>query len=97
MVNDYVHSAVHREIGWPAEARRTGMDMAEWMSAYVGPYVAQVVVSGRYPMFTRTVREARVSHLPPADRFQYGLDHVLDGVAAGLPARGDDRPVVAAD
>lgn len=64
MVNDYVHSAVHRKIGWLAEARRTGMDMAEWMSAYVEPYVAQVVVSGRYPMFTRTVREAKVSRLP---------------------------------
>ncbi|WP_433613038.1 TetR/AcrR family transcriptional regulator [Prescottella agglutinans] len=86
MVSDYTYSAVHREIGWLEQARRTGMDMAQWMSGYVGPYVAQVAASGEYPMFERTIREARVPHLPPGERFRYGLDRVLDGVAAGLPA-----------
>lgn len=85
MLSDYTHSAVHREIGWLEQARRTGMDMAEWMSRYVGPYVAEVVASGRYPMFTRTIRQARVPHLPPEERFRYGLAHVLDGIAACLP------------
>lgn len=85
MVSDYTHSAVHREIGWLEQARRTGMDMARWMSGYVGPYVAEVVASGEYPMFERTIREAQVPHLPPGERFRYGLDRVLDGVAAGLP------------
>lgn len=86
MVDDYAHSAVHREIGWLEQARRTGMDIAQWMSGYVGPYVAQVVESGRYPMFARSIRQARVPHLTPEDRFRYGLDHVLNGIAAGLPA-----------
>lgn len=88
MVSDYTHSAVHREIGWQEQARRTGMDMAQWMSAYVGPYVAEVVASGKYPMFNRSIGEARVPHLPPGERFRYGLDRVLDGVAAGLPGGG---------
>ncbi|MGV9610972.1 TetR/AcrR family transcriptional regulator [Nocardia xishanensis] len=86
MLSDYAHSAVHREIGWLEQARRTGMDMAQWMSGYVGPYVAEVVVSGRYPMFTRSIEQARVPHLPPEQRFRYGLAHVLNGIAAGLPA-----------
>jgi AcrR family transcriptional regulator len=86
MVSDYAHSAVHREIGWLEQARRTGMDMAQWMSGYVGPYVAQIIDSGQYPMFTRSIRQARVPHLPPEERFRYGLDHVLNGIAAGLPA-----------
>ncbi|WP_159840130.1 TetR/AcrR family transcriptional regulator [Nocardia sp. CY41] len=86
MLSDYTHSAVHREIGWLEQARRTGMDMAQWMSGYVGPYVAQVVASGQYPMFTRSIQQARVPHLLPEERFRYGLSHVLNGIAAGLPA-----------
>ncbi|MEU4343540.1 TetR/AcrR family transcriptional regulator [Nocardia sp. NPDC023852] len=87
MVSDYAHSAVHREIGWLEEARRTGMDMAEWMSGYVGPYVARIVACGQYPMFNRSIRQARIPHLPPEARFRYGLDHVLNGIAAGLPGQ----------
>ncbi|WP_327111554.1 TetR/AcrR family transcriptional regulator [Nocardia sp. NBC_01730] len=87
MVSDYAHSAVHREIGWLEEARRTGMDMAQWMSGYVGPYVARIVACGQYPMFNRSIRQARIPHLPPEARFRYGLDHVLNGIAASLPAQ----------
>ncbi|GAA0409577.1 TetR family transcriptional regulator [Acrocarpospora corrugata] len=85
MLSDYVNSAVHREIGWLDEARRTGMDMRRWMTAYVGPHIRRVLDSGEYPMFNRSIMEARVPHLPPEDRFRYGLDRVLDGIAAGLP------------
>ncbi|MEV4754094.1 TetR/AcrR family transcriptional regulator [Micromonospora sp. NPDC049559] len=85
MVGDYVASAVRDEIGWLDQARRTGMDRRRWMGEYVGPYVRQVVESGRYPMFNRTIREGRLAHLPPDARFQYGLDRVLNGIAAALP------------
>ncbi|MEE6258815.1 TetR/AcrR family transcriptional regulator [Plantactinospora sonchi] len=84
MVGDYVASAVRDEIGWLDQARRTGMDRAQWMGEYVGPYVRHVVESGRYPMFNRAIREGRVAHLSPDARFQYGLDHVLNGIAAAL-------------
>lgn len=92
MLDDYAHSAVHREIGWLDQARHTGMDIAQWMSGYVGPYVARIVESGRYPMFTRTIREARVPHLTPEERFRYGLERVLDGIAAALPAETGTLP-----
>ncbi|WP_329089645.1 TetR/AcrR family transcriptional regulator [Streptosporangium sp. NBC_01469] len=85
MLNDYTNSATLREIGWIEEARRTGMDMKQWMHEYVGPYVQAVVASGKYPMFNRSILEARVPHMPPEARFQYGLDRVLNGIAAGLP------------
>lgn len=84
MVGDYVASAVRDEIGWLDQARHTGLDRAQWMASYVGPYVQRVVESGRYPMFSRSIREGRLAHLPPDERFQYGLDRVLNGVAAAL-------------
>ncbi|MEV4124382.1 TetR/AcrR family transcriptional regulator [Nocardia sp. NPDC049707] len=85
MVSDYTYGAVQREIGWLDQARATGMDMAEWMSGYVGPYVAQIISTEQYPMFTRSIRESQVPHLPPEERFRYGLDRVLKGIAANLP------------
>jgi AcrR family transcriptional regulator len=85
MVGNYVDSAVRDEIGWLEHARHTGMDRRQWMAEYVGPYVSQVVASGKYPMFTRNIREGRLSHQPPDERFQYGLNHVLDAIAASLP------------
>jgi len=45
--------------------------------------------SGRYPRFTRVIIEAETPHA--ADRqdraFEAGLERVLDGLAAHLPAR----------
>lgn len=84
MVSDYVASAVRDEIGWIDHARRTGMDRKQWMAEYVGPYVKHVVDAGTYPMFNRTIREGRLSHMSPGARFQYGLNHVLNGIAATL-------------
>jgi AcrR family transcriptional regulator len=84
MVSAYVVGAVREEIGWLDQARSTGMDMKQWMTWYVGPYVKHIVETGAYPMFNRIIREARLPHLPAETRFQQGLDHVLDSVAAVL-------------
>lgn len=84
MLNDYVQGAVRREIGWLDEARRSGLDPDRWKRDYIGPYVRQIVESGDYPLFSRSLRESRVAHLPPAERFRHGLDHVLDGIGAHL-------------
>lgn len=84
MVNDYVHSAIRREIGWLEEARRTGLDPERWKRDYIGPYVRQVVESGAYPLFRRSVLESGTAHLAPAERFQRGLDLVLNGIGAQI-------------
>ncbi|MEQ4716809.1 TetR/AcrR family transcriptional regulator [Nonomuraea sp. B19D2] len=82
MLNDYVNSAVRREIGWLEEARRTGLDPERWKRDYIGPYVRQVVESGAFPLFSRSVLDSRTAHLTPDERFQHGLDRILDAIAA---------------
>ncbi|MFI6925196.1 TetR/AcrR family transcriptional regulator [Nonomuraea spiralis] len=84
MVDDYVHSVVRREIGWLEEARRTGLDAESWKRDYIGPYVRQVVASGAYPMFSRSVLESATAHLAATERFQHGLDRVLNGIGAQI-------------
>ncbi|MGA4992694.1 TetR/AcrR family transcriptional regulator [Nonomuraea bangladeshensis] len=86
MLNDYVHSAIRREIGWLEEARRTGLDPERWKRDYMGPYVRQVVESGAFPLFNRTVLDSRTAHLAPEERFRHGLDRVLDAIAALIPS-----------
>uniref|UniRef100_UPI003F491561 TetR/AcrR family transcriptional regulator n=1 Tax=Nonomuraea bangladeshensis TaxID=404385 RepID=UPI003F491561 len=86
MLNDYVHSAIRREIGWLEEARRTGLDPERWKRDYMGPYVRQVVESGAFPLFNRTVLDSRAAHLAPEERFRHGLDRVLDAIAALIPS-----------
>lgn len=87
LVNGYVQSFVRAEVGWAEEARRTGVDMRQWMDD-IGPYVAKIFATGRYPMFAQLIQETRTPHMEPDARFQYGLDRVLDSIAASLP----DRP-----
>jgi hypothetical protein len=48
----------------------------------MGPYVRQVVESGAFPLFNRSVLDSRTAHLAPEERFRYGLDRILDAIAA---------------
>ncbi|MEV4256320.1 TetR/AcrR family transcriptional regulator [Spirillospora sp. NPDC049652] len=86
MVNDYVHSAVRREIGWLEEARRSGLEPARWKRDYMGPYVQQIVESGAFPMFNRSLLDSRTTRLAPEERFRHGLDRILDAIAALIPS-----------
>ncbi|MEV4248289.1 TetR/AcrR family transcriptional regulator [Streptosporangium canum] len=89
MLNDYVHGAIRREIGWLEEARRTGLDSERWKRDYIGPYVRRVVESGAFPLFNRSILDSRTGHLAPEERFRRGLDRVLDAIAAFPVASGD--------
>jgi AcrR family transcriptional regulator len=86
MLNDYLHSAIRNEIGWLEEARRTGLDSERWKRDYMGPYVRQVVESGAFPLFNRSVLDSRTAHLTPEERFRHGLDRILDAIAALIPS-----------
>ncbi|RFU37973.1 TetR/AcrR family transcriptional regulator [Actinomadura logoneensis] len=86
MLNDYVHSAIRREVGWLEEARRTGLDPERWKRDYMGPYVRQVVESGAFPLFSRSILDSRTARLDPEERFRHGLDRVLDAIAALMPS-----------
>jgi hypothetical protein len=52
------------------------------------PYIESLVESGRYPLLTRAVLDAQVSH--DLDRskhgFDLGLERVLDGLATMIPS-----------
>jgi AcrR family transcriptional regulator len=66
--------------------RRSGLAQEEWMETQV-PYISSLIESGRYPLVTRVVLDARTPHDP--DRlehgFELGLERVLDGLATMLP------------
>ncbi|XRQ15081.1 TetR/AcrR family transcriptional regulator, partial [Actinomadura welshii] len=83
VLTGYVESAVREEIGRAAEARRSGVTAAEWMTRN-SPYVRRLLDSGEYPMLTKIVLEARQPHLGPGEQFRYGLERVLDCVAAAF-------------
>ena len=66
--------------------RRSGLEQEAWMQTQV-PYIESLIDSGRYPLLTRVVLDARAPHDP--DRlehgFDLGLERVLDGLATMLP------------
>ncbi|GAA4912786.1 TetR/AcrR family transcriptional regulator [Streptomonospora salina] len=84
VLNGYVEGAARDEAGWAEEVRRSGLGETDWMMRS-GPYVDRLVESGEYPVFSKIVADARGPHLSRDDRFQYGLDRVLDCIAAALP------------
>ncbi|MFD0904439.1 TetR/AcrR family transcriptional regulator [Actinomadura sediminis] len=87
ILTGYVESAVREEISQAEEVRRSGLTPAEWM-ARSSPRVQRLVESGEYPMFTKIVLEARQPHLAAGDQFRYGLELVLDCVAAAISSPG---------
>jgi hypothetical protein len=48
--------------------------------------VRQVVESGAFPLFSRSVLDSRTAHLTPGERFQHDLDRILDAIAALVPS-----------
>jgi AcrR family transcriptional regulator len=84
LFTSYVFGFVRNEVGWDEEARRTGVTREQWMTE-VGPYVRQLVDSGRYPMFARVIRETDAEFHTADARFEAGLRRVLNSI--GVRAR----------
>ncbi|MEV0668324.1 TetR/AcrR family transcriptional regulator [Actinomadura luteofluorescens] len=84
MLNGYVERTVRGEIEWMREMRQSGMTPERWMMQSA-PYVRELLDTGRYPMFERIVKDARLPHMSGEDQFRYGLQRVLDCIAAVLP------------
>ena len=110
LLNSYVEGAVREEISSAEEVRRSGLSEPEW-TARSYPRIRQLVESGEYPIFSKIVLESRQPRLSREDQFRYGLERVLDFIAAALPAsagppagairrgpptaHGDETPAVA--
>jgi AcrR family transcriptional regulator len=84
MLNGYVEGTVREENSAAEAVRRSGLSEPEWM-ARSGPYVDRLVKSGKHPILTKIVMEARRPHLSRDDQFRHGLQRVLDCIAAALP------------
>jgi len=93
----YVTGFVREEAAWIEEERRTGTTREQWM-ARSGPYIRHILDSGDYPVFSKIVLYARQPHMDDDERFAYGLERVLDAIAAALPrsagATEDSDPLV---
>ncbi|WP_246083668.1 TetR/AcrR family transcriptional regulator C-terminal domain-containing protein [Nonomuraea diastatica] len=88
MLNGYIEGTVREEISSAREFRRSGLSESEWMTRS-SPRVHQLLESGDYPIFSKIVMEARRPHLSRDDQFRYGLQRVLDCIAATLPSTAE--------
>jgi AcrR family transcriptional regulator len=83
----FVRGYVMSELAEQEATRRSGLDWEAWMASRAA-YAHTIIESGQYPRLTRFMLEAEGPHDPNrAERgFALGLDRVLDGFAAFLPA-----------
>ncbi|WP_406343600.1 TetR/AcrR family transcriptional regulator C-terminal domain-containing protein [Streptomyces sp. NBC_01578] len=80
-VHAYVLGSVAAQQALRRAEQRTGLSEEEWQRS-VGPYISEVLAAGEHPMLARRVLEAE--ELDPDVEFTFGLDCVLDGLAARL-------------
>jgi AcrR family transcriptional regulator len=81
----FVRGAVVGELAEQEARRRTKLTAQQWQ-AWMSPYVAALMKSGEYPMFSRIIADAKLPHSEDGQRegFALGLELLLDGLAAGL-------------
>lgn len=82
-LHHYVLGAVSDQLAEQDARRRTGLTQEQWRAS-VGPYVRDIVSSGAYPHFARSVIEAE--DLDVDRQFEFGLDCLLAGIAAQVAA-----------
>jgi AcrR family transcriptional regulator len=82
ILNGYTEGAARDAVSPAEEVRRSGLSEPEWMARSY-PRVRQLLQSGEYPIFAKIARQPRLSR---DDQFRYGLERVLDCIAAALPS-----------
>lgn len=89
MISDYVHGAVRPAIEAAQAEQRTGMTDEQWWNSYA-PLLDKVYDAQRYPTATRVGATAGAEYgaaSDPARSFEFGLQRVLDGIAAFIATR----------
>ncbi|OLF11785.1 TetR family transcriptional regulator [Actinophytocola xinjiangensis] len=79
VVHAYVLGSVASQQAARSAEQRTGLTEEQWQRS-VGPYISEVIAAGEHPMLARRVLEA--DEPDPDAEFAFGLDCVLDGLAA---------------
>jgi AcrR family transcriptional regulator len=80
-VQGHVLGVVLRELAAGEMWRRAGMSQDEWRR-HVGPYVRRVIDEGQHPRFAEFVVDGEDQDY--AERFAFGLECLLDGIAVRL-------------
>jgi AcrR family transcriptional regulator len=80
-VRAYVLGAVATRQATLRAEQSTGLTEEQWQHS-VGPYISEVLAAGEHPMLARRVLEGE--ELDPDVEFAFGLECVLDGLAARL-------------
>jgi AcrR family transcriptional regulator len=78
-VRAYVLGSVATQQAVRRAEQRTGLTEEQWQRS-VGPYISEVLAAGEHPMLARRVFEGE--ELDPDVEFAFGLNCVLDGLAA---------------
>jgi AcrR family transcriptional regulator len=81
VISGYVGAVVSYEVAEEQHTRRIGLSEAD-KRMFAAPYVEKLMASGRYPNFARFFAE-EVS-LDPEQSFAFGVECVLDGIAARM-------------
>jgi len=89
LVDDYVRGAARKAVDALGAERATGMTDQAWWETH-GPLLAEVFDPARYPTAARVGAAAGAEYnaaVDPARSFDFGLERVLDGVAAFVRSR----------
>src|SRR5262249_31480452 len=86
-VDAYVNGFAQREAASEEVRRRSGMTEAEWYTA-LAAYFQHILSSGHYPTLARVVSES--AEIDADASFDFGLECVLDGIAARIAAARRD-------
>lgn len=84
LVSIYAHGTVQQEFATAERLRQAGLTMDEWMRLN-SPYIAKLLESKKHPLLERIIIDAEWPHLGPDQAFEYGLERVLNGIAATVP------------
>ncbi|GAA2348943.1 TetR/AcrR family transcriptional regulator [Streptomyces cuspidosporus] len=87
---DFVRSVARSESDAQAAARDSAMSDAQWWEAHA-PLLAKVFDAERYPLAARVGAAAGQAHQSPYNPdyvFRFGLERILDGLAALIASRG---------
>lgn len=89
LVQAYVNGAARGAVDAAQAEKQTGVSDLEWWEAHA-PVLDKVMDSSRYPVATRvgtTAGETHQAAYAPEHAFEFGLERVLDGIAALIGSR----------
>jgi AcrR family transcriptional regulator len=88
LLDDYVRGAARGAVEAAGAQARTGLSDEQWWEAY-GPLLAGVLDPADYPVAVRVGTAAGAEYgaaHDPARSFRFGLDRIIDGIAAFVSA-----------